>query len=79
VFSRLVTAGPPERPKVLFGTACVLGGSIAGLLAARVLADHAERVVVIERDTIEGVTGPRPGVPQGRQLHVMVRGGHQWM
>jgi 2-polyprenyl-6-methoxyphenol hydroxylase-like FAD-dependent oxidoreductase len=39
---------------VLFGTACVLGGSIAGLLAARVLADHAERVAMIERDAPRG-------------------------
>jgi 2-polyprenyl-6-methoxyphenol hydroxylase-like FAD-dependent oxidoreductase len=39
---------------VLFGTACVLGGSIAGLLAALVLADHAERVVMIERDAPRG-------------------------
>jgi flavin-dependent dehydrogenase len=30
-------------------TAVVLGGSIAGLLAARVLPDHASSVAVIDR------------------------------
>ena len=47
----------------------VLGGSIAGLLAARVLADHYDRVVVIDRDPLP--TGPRhrSGVPQDRHLH----------
>jgi 2-polyprenyl-6-methoxyphenol hydroxylase-like FAD-dependent oxidoreductase len=79
VFARLVAAGPPERPRVVIGTACVLGGSIAGLLAARVLAGHAEQVVLIERDPIAGQKGPRPGVPQGRQLHALLPGGLLWM
>ncbi|MCW5850007.1 MAG: hypothetical protein KIT87_07975 [Anaerolineae bacterium] len=30
--------------------ALVIGGSVAGLLAARVLADHFERVTVVKRD-----------------------------
>jgi len=42
-FARLVEARPAEPPGIWFDTACVLGGSIAGLLAARVLADHAGR------------------------------------
>ena len=79
VFGRLVTANPPERPRMLFGTACVLGGSIAGLLAARVLADHAERVVVIDRDPIGNDTGVRAGVPQGRQVHLLPPGGFLWL
>ena len=33
--------------------AVVLGGSLAGLLTARVLSDHFERVTVIERETFE--------------------------
>jgi 2-polyprenyl-6-methoxyphenol hydroxylase-like FAD-dependent oxidoreductase len=79
VFDRLVAAGPPERADVLFGTACVLGGSIAGLLAARVLADHAERVVVIERDATGGAAGPRRGVPQRPHLHALVPAGREWL
>jgi 2-polyprenyl-6-methoxyphenol hydroxylase-like FAD-dependent oxidoreductase len=79
VFDRLGAARPPKHPEVLFGTACVLGGSIAGLLAARVLADHAERVVVIERDAVSGEGGPRAGVPQGRHVHVLLPGGLRWI
>ncbi|UCM87584.1 FAD-dependent oxidoreductase [Streptomyces marincola] len=49
--------------------AIVIGGSIAGLFAARVLSDHFAEVVVVDRDEISGVTEPRRGVPQGRQVH----------
>jgi 2-polyprenyl-6-methoxyphenol hydroxylase-like FAD-dependent oxidoreductase len=56
-------------------TAVVLGGSIAGLLAARVLADHAGSVVIIEKDDPGTSAAPRPGVPQDTQIHVLLRGG----
>jgi 2-polyprenyl-6-methoxyphenol hydroxylase-like FAD-dependent oxidoreductase len=49
--------------------AVVLGASMAGLLAARVLADRFERVVVIERDVLPPAGTHRRGVPQGRHLH----------
>jgi 2-polyprenyl-6-methoxyphenol hydroxylase-like FAD-dependent oxidoreductase len=58
-----------------FHHAIVAGGSIAGLLAARVLADHFDRVTLVERDPFEPSPEPRPGVPQGRHLHaLLVRG-----
>jgi len=76
-FDRLVAAGPPPAAEVLFDTVAVLGGSVAGLLAARVLADHARRVVVIERDAAG--PGSRPGVPQGQQVHALLPGGLGWM
>lgn len=34
--------------------AVVLGGSVAGLLTARVLSEHFERVVIVERDELSG-------------------------
>ena len=74
-FTQLVETRPPERPSNWFDTACVLGGSIAGLLAARVLADHARRVVVIERDLVNVDGRSRAGVPQDRQVHVLLPGG----
>ena len=43
--------------------AIVLGGSMAGLLAARVLADAFAEVVIVDRDKLTGVTTPRRGVP----------------
>lgn len=78
-FERLGTAGPSQRPERLVDTACVLGGSIAGLFAARVLARHANRVVVIERDTVGDEVRHRPGVPQGQHVHALLPGGLRWM
>ncbi|MGH7293488.1 MAG: FAD-dependent oxidoreductase, partial [Polyangiaceae bacterium] len=59
------------------GHAIVLGGSIAGLLAARVLADHFERVTLVERDPLARDNEPRKGVPQGRHGHVLLMAGYQ--
>jgi 2-polyprenyl-6-methoxyphenol hydroxylase-like FAD-dependent oxidoreductase len=57
------------------GKAVVLGAGMAGLLAARVLAGHFERVTVVERDQLPGRPGFRPGVPQSRHLHVLLSRG----
>jgi 2-polyprenyl-6-methoxyphenol hydroxylase-like FAD-dependent oxidoreductase len=57
--------------------AVVIGGSIAGLLATRVLLNHFEKVTLIERDHYPKVPTFRPGIPQARQLHTMLlRGQH---
>lgn len=65
---------PPPVPRRI-GRAVVLGGSIAGLMAARVLADVAEEVLVIEADDTDPAGGPRPGVPQGSQVHALLAAG----
>jgi 2-polyprenyl-6-methoxyphenol hydroxylase-like FAD-dependent oxidoreductase len=52
--------------------AVVIGASMAGLLAGRVLADHFERVTIVERDRITADAEPRKGVPQGRHSHVLL-------
>lgn len=57
--------------------AVVLGGSMAGLLAARVLADAYADVVMVDRDTLTGVTDARRGVPQGRHAHALLARGAQ--
>ncbi|WP_438483759.1 NAD(P)/FAD-dependent oxidoreductase [Streptomyces sp. S186] len=49
--------------------AVVIGAGLAGLAAARVLADSFEAVTVIERDTLPSASGPRAGVPQGHHVH----------
>ena len=49
--------------------AIVLGGSMAGLLAARILSDHFGQVSLIERDTLPALAEQRRGVPQGRHTH----------
>ncbi len=51
------------------GHAVVLGASMGGLLAARVLADFYDRVTVVERDTLPGDPVNRRGVPQGKLIH----------
>ncbi len=59
------------------GAAIVIGGSLAGLLAARVLADHYQRVILVERDTLGGAIENRRGVPQGRHTHGLLAGGRE--
>jgi 2-polyprenyl-6-methoxyphenol hydroxylase-like FAD-dependent oxidoreductase len=55
--------------------AVVLGASMGGLLAARVLADEFERVTVVERDRLSESAENRRGVPQGRHAHTLLPGG----
>jgi 2-polyprenyl-6-methoxyphenol hydroxylase-like FAD-dependent oxidoreductase len=57
--------------------AVVLGGSIAGCLAARTLAEHYSEVTVIDRDELLGADGPRRAVPQGSHIHGLLARGQQ--
>jgi 2-polyprenyl-6-methoxyphenol hydroxylase-like FAD-dependent oxidoreductase len=57
--------------------AVVLGASMGGLLAARVLADFYRTVTVVERDVLPGHPANRRGVPQGRHVHALLRRGAQ--
>ncbi|AEF41322.1 NAD(P)/FAD-dependent oxidoreductase [Hoyosella subflava] len=57
--------------------AIVLGASMAGLLAARVLSETFERVTILERDALPTAAEPRLGVPQSRQAHLLLPGGAQ--
>jgi 2-polyprenyl-6-methoxyphenol hydroxylase-like FAD-dependent oxidoreductase len=57
--------------------AIVMGGSIAGLLAARVLTDHFDQVTIVERDRFPEKPEPRQGVPQSHQLHVLLTQGQR--
>ncbi|MGH3936843.1 MAG: FAD-dependent oxidoreductase [Pseudonocardiaceae bacterium] len=51
--------------------AVVLGASMAGLLATRILADAYARVTVVERDILPLDFADRRGVPQGRHVHAL--------
>ena len=59
------------------GRAVVLGGSLAGLLAARALSDYFERVTLIERDAYSDTPEVRKGVPQGNHVHGLLLRGRQ--
>jgi len=52
--------------------AIVLGASMGGLLAARVLADFFGTVTVVERDELPDDPANRRGVPQGRHVHALL-------
>ena len=57
--------------------AVVLGASMGGMLAARVLADFYQTVTVVERDVLPNDPANRRGVPQGRHVHALLRRGGQ--
>jgi 2-polyprenyl-6-methoxyphenol hydroxylase-like FAD-dependent oxidoreductase len=57
------------------GHAVVCGASMAGLLAAQVLADAYGSVTVVERDVLPEAAAQRRGVSQGRHLHALLRRG----
>lgn len=54
--------------------AAVIGGSVAGLLAAKVLCGSYEQVLVFERDDVRRA-GPRKGAPQAHHVHVLLAAG----
>jgi 2-polyprenyl-6-methoxyphenol hydroxylase-like FAD-dependent oxidoreductase len=57
------------------GRAVVLGASMAGMLAARVLAEHYDEVVLVDRDELPPTGVQRRGVPQGRHAHGLLGSG----
>ena len=57
--------------------AVVLGGSLAGFLAARILADHFDKVTIIERDAYLNTTEVRKGIPQANHVHGLLLRGRQ--
>ncbi|CAM5266727.1 NAD(P)/FAD-dependent oxidoreductase [Streptomyces fumanus] len=55
--------------------AVVMGAGLAGMLAARVLAPHVDRVTVVDRDTMPDGPYLRKGLPQARHAHLLMSGG----
>ena len=55
--------------------AVVIGASIAGLCAARVLSEFFGRVTVFERDELPGTPANRATVPQDRHFHLLLSQG----
>lgn len=63
-------SAPPSRQHAL-----VIGGSMTGLLAARVLSDHFAQVTLVERDQFSDRPESRRGQPQTRHLHGLLASG----
>lgn len=57
------------------GHAIVIGGSMAGLLSARVLSEQFEKVIVLERDPLPAGPEARKSAPQGRHIHALLETG----
>lgn len=60
-----------------FERAIVIGGSISGLLSAKVLSSKFREVFVIEKDTLNGSSSHRRGVAQTEQPHVLLVKGYR--
>jgi 2-polyprenyl-6-methoxyphenol hydroxylase-like FAD-dependent oxidoreductase len=57
--------------------AVVVGAGMAGLLAARVLADVFDRVTAVESDPLPDEPVPRRGAPQGHHAHLLQTAGRE--
>jgi 2-polyprenyl-6-methoxyphenol hydroxylase-like FAD-dependent oxidoreductase len=55
--------------------AIVIGGSVAGTLAAAAIAPYADRVTIVDRYPVPDGPRPRRGVPQARHAHLLWSGG----
>lgn len=73
----MTTLSAERTPPRVGATAVVAGASIAGLCAARVLADRFDRVIVIDRDDLPATPEWRKQVPQGRHVHLLLVAGAQ--
>jgi len=62
-----------QTPK--YKHAIVIGGSLTGLLTARVLSDHFEMVTILERDAVSDAPESRKGQAQTRHLHGLLAQG----
>ena len=68
----------PERAHPCHrGHAVVIGASLAGLLAARVLSESFAKVTLLDRDTWTDDAQPRGGVPQGAHAHALLSRGRE--
>lgn len=55
----------------------VIGGSIAGCLAAAAVAPYAREIIIVDRDDLPAGVQPRKGVPQGPHFHALLAAGRQ--
>lgn len=70
-----MSASHHARSPLLGQRALVIGGSIAGLLAARVLSPRFGRVTIVDRDVLPVSAANRRGVPQGVHGHGLLASG----
>ncbi|GAA4554483.1 NAD(P)/FAD-dependent oxidoreductase [Pseudonocardia xishanensis] len=66
-----------ETPRERSGRAIVIGGSMAGSLAAAALSRHFAEVTVLDRDAFPEKPDHRKGVPHGHHFHALLAGGRE--
>ena len=69
------TINPPRLPST--DRAVIIGASMAGLLAARVLSETYADVVLLERDPLPEHAAPRKGTPHAIHPHGLLARGRQ--
>jgi 2-polyprenyl-6-methoxyphenol hydroxylase-like FAD-dependent oxidoreductase len=57
--------------------AVIIGGSLAGLMSARVLSEYFDQVTILERDQIENRPVIHKSIPQGNHFHALLQGGQR--
>lgn len=67
----------PSSPHRLGHRAVVIGASMAGLLAARVLVERFDEVVLLERDELPDAAAARKGTPHALQPHGLLARGRE--
>src|SRR5690348_13167404 len=76
-FRRVVADWLEEPMPERHSSAVVIGASIGGLLAARVLSDHFAHVTIVERDPLPDGQPLRKGVPQAAHAHGLLATGYR--
>jgi 2-polyprenyl-6-methoxyphenol hydroxylase-like FAD-dependent oxidoreductase len=71
--------GGADMPTHVGQQVVVIGGSLTGLMTARVLADYFDRVTMLERDRVDDRPALHQSIPQGHHLHGLLLGGQQVM
>ncbi|MFD7019802.1 FAD-dependent oxidoreductase [Streptomyces sp. NPDC059928] len=61
------------------GRAVVIGGGLAGMLAAAALSGSVDEITVIEQDALPAGPEPRRNLPQARHAHILWSGGAEAM
>jgi len=77
LFVGLHTGMSEMATTLIGGQAVVVGAGMAGLPAARALADYFEHVVVLERDALPPGASHRAETPQSRHVHALLGGGQR--
>ncbi|MCB5168933.1 pyridine nucleotide-disulfide oxidoreductase [Streptomyces bambusae] len=65
----------PSKTERAARHAVVIGGGLAGMLAAAALAEHMDAVTVVDRDVLPSGPEPRKGLPQAHHAHLLWSGG----